>query len=136
MKSILLVTFALLGMVVAACGRDVSRQRMGDLIVTFSTEPNPVRVGEALLKVRITAKGGVSISPSEVRFHSYPFVFRVKDSLASPDEVVRVAEASPDQDGYSAKVTFDKPGPWKVTVKIIRPEKPDTLVTFTLDVRG
>lgn len=136
MKSVLLVTFVLLVTVVAACGRDVSRQTVGDLVVTFSTEPNPVRVGEALLKVRITAKGGIPISPSAVRFHYYPFVFRVKDSLASPDEVVRVADASPDQDGYSAKVTFEKPGPWKVTVKIIRPEKPDTLVTFTLDVRG
>lgn len=136
MKSVLLVTFALLVTVVAGCGRDVLRQTVGDLVVTFSTEPNPPRVGENTLKVRVTDRGGKPIVPSEVRFHYYPFVFRVKDAPADPDEVVRVTDALAGPDGYTAKVNFEKPGPWKITVKIVRPEKPDTLVTFTVEVQG
>lgn len=105
-------------------------------MVNFSSEPKPARVGDALLRVRIAARDGTPISLASVRFHYYPFVFRVKDSLAAPDEVVRVTDAVAGPDGYSAKVNFEKPGPWKVTVKIVRPEKLETLLTFTLEVRG
>lgn len=132
-KTLLLL---LVASVLAGCGREFSKRVVGDLLVTFSHEPNPARIGENTLKVRVTDRGGKPIMPSEVRFHYYPFVFRVKDAPADPDEVVRVTDALAGPDGYTAKVTFEKPGPWKITVKIMRPEKPDTLVTFTLDVRG
>lgn len=120
----------------AGCGQEFSKQALDDLLVTFSSEPSPARVGENTLKVRVTDRDGKSMEPSEVRFHYYPFVFRVKDAPADPNEVVRVTNALAGPDGYTAKVSFEKPGPWKVTVKTVRPEKPETLVTFTLDVRG
>lgn len=126
----------LLIIILTSCGREFATRTVGDLRVTASFEPNPPRVGENTLKVRVTEKGGKSITPSEVRFHSYPFVFRVKDAPADPDEVVRVMDALAGPDGYTAKVSFEKPGPWKITVKIVRPEKPDTFAIFTLDVRG
>lgn len=126
----------LLIVILTSCGREFATRTMGDLRITASFEPNPPRVGENTLKVRVTEKGGQPITPSEVRFHYYPFVFRVKDSLAAPDEVVRVTDAVAGPDGYTAKVNFEKPGPWKVTVKIVRPEKPETFATFTVDVRG
>lgn len=132
-KRVLLV---LLVFLLSGCGRGLSERVVGDLRVTLSTEPHPTRVGENTLRVRVTDREGTPIAPPEVRFHSYPFVFRVKDSLAAPDEVVRVTDAVAGPDGYSAKVNFERPGPWKVTVKIVSPEKLETLVTFTLDVRG
>jgi len=134
MKNALLLL--VMASVFAGCGGEFSKREVGDLFVTFSHEPNPAHVGENSLRVRITDRGGKPIAPSEVLFHYYPFVFRVKDAPADPEEVVRVTDALAGADGYTAKATFEKPGPWKITVKIVRPEKPDTLATFTVEVQG
>lgn len=50
--------------------------------------------------------------------------------------MVRVVEGAPAQDEYRAKAKFDKPGPWKITLKIVRPDRPAAFVTFTFDVRA
>lgn len=126
----------LLASLAVACGRDRSAQPVGDLVVRLKAEPNPPRVGEIVLEATITDRGGKAVAPAEVHFHYYPFVHRVKDSLASPDEVVRVAAAATSGDTYRATVTFDKPGPWKVTVRITRLLQPDAMATFTFEARG
>lgn len=120
----------------AACGREAATRKVGDLVIMLSAPTNDGRVGEVVVRAKIADRAGAPISPSAVRFHYYPFVDRVKDSLASPDEVVRVVEGIPGPDGYTAKVNFDKPGPWKITVTIARPQKPPADATFTFDVRG
>jgi len=122
--------------VLAAAGCGHSKQGTADLAVTLLSEPSSPRVGENLLTARVSGRDRKPISLSGIRFHYYPFVYRDKDSLASPDEVVRVVEGEKAQDGYRVKATFDKPGPWKVTLKIIRADKPEAVVTFTFDVRA
>jgi len=120
--------------VLAGCGQ--SKAGGVDLAVTLLSEPRPPRVGENLLRAHVTGRDGKPVSLSGIRFHYYPFVHRDKDSLASPDEVVRVVEGEKAHDGYRARATFDKPGPWKVTLKIFRPDKPEAMVTFTFNVRA
>ncbi len=111
-------------------------RRAGDVAVTLVSDPRPPRVGDALLLARVARQDGPAGTVSGVRFHYYPFVHRVKDSLASPDEAVRVVDGERAEDGYRARVTFDRAGPWKVTLKIFRPEGPEVILTFTLDVRA
>lgn len=133
MRRTLLV--ALVAATAVACTRaEGSRRTVGDLVVTLSAGASQVRVGEVLLKTAVRDAGGTPVQPAQVRFHYYPFVHRVKDSLASPDEVVRVVEAAPDGEAYVAKANFDRPGPWKVTVVVARPERPEATATFTFDV--
>lgn len=120
---------------IAGCAQSHSREA-GDLAIAFSTEPSPVRVGETTLIAKLADENGSPVSVKSVRFHYYPFVFRVKDSLASPDEIVRVIDASVEQGRYSAKAKFDRPGPWKIVVRVIRAGKPDTDAIFTIDVRA
>lgn len=132
MKRPLLLLLAL--PLLAGCGQ--SRAGAADLAATLASEPNPPRVGDNLLRVRVAGRGGAPVPIAGVWFHYYPFVHRDKDSLASPDEVIRVVEGEKAEDGYRAKATFDKPGPWKVTLKIFRPDKPEAMVTFTFDVRA
>lgn len=134
-RSALLIVLAA-GLLVGACARLPASQTVGDLRVTVSTEPTPARVGDSLVKATITTKGGAPFSPSRVTFHYYPFVYRDKDSLASPDEAVRVVEPKAGPDGHAAKLNFEKPGPWRVTLKITRPDAPPAIVTFTFDVRA
>lgn len=131
-KSIGLLLFLVF---IAGCGQSHSKEA-GGLAIVFSTEPSPVRVGETTLIAKLAGENGSPVSVKSVRFHYYPFVFRVKDSLASPDEIVRVIDASVGQDRYSAKAKFDRPGPWKVVVRVVRDGKPDTDAIFTLDVRS
>lgn len=120
---------------IGGCGQSHSKEA-GGLAIAFSTEPSRVRVGETALIAKLAGEDGNRVSVKSVRFHYYPFVFRVKDSLASPDEIVRVIDASVEQDRYSAKAKFDRPGPWKIVVRVIRAGKPDTDAIFTLDVRS
>jgi len=119
---------------VTGCGRAGSGGT--DLAVILRSEPSPARVGDNLLVARVAGREGEAAGVAAVRFHYYPFVHRTKDSLASPDEVVRVVEGEKAPEGYRVKATFDKPGPWKVTLKVSRESGPDVLVTFTLDVRA
>ncbi|MBI2455684.1 MAG: FixH family protein [candidate division NC10 bacterium] len=127
---LLLLTLPLL----AGCG--LTKRGTADLAVTLVSEPSPPRVGENVLRARVSGRDGGGVSVSGVRFHYYPFVHRDKDSLASPDEVVRVLEGTSGEGGYRAKATFDKPGLWKVTLKIVRPDRPEAILTFTYDVRA
>ena len=115
----------------AACGVGLAEQATGDFTVSLSTDP-PVRAGEEPITVQIVPTGPEPAGDVEVLFHYYPFVHRVKDSLASPDEVVRVVPATPSSEGYRATLELDRPGPWKVAVRIIQAAKPDTIVYFTL----
>jgi len=119
---------------IAGCG--LSKQTRGDLAVRLVTEPSPPRVGDIVLRARLSSRGGQAISAEGVRYYYYPFVQRDKDSLASPDEVVRVVEGARSQDEYRANAKFDKPGPWKVTLRVLRSGQPDALLTFTFDVRA
>lgn len=124
-----------LAVLLAACGRETVMRKVDDLVIRLSADTRDIRVGEVTVRVSLADRAGAAVSPTAVRFHYYPFVDRVKDSLASPDEVVRVVEGLPGPDGFAAKVNFEKPGPWKVTVSIVRPEKPRADATFTFDVQ-
>ncbi|MBI3049063.1 MAG: hypothetical protein HYY76_12220 [Acidobacteria bacterium] len=116
----------------AACTVGLAEQSTEDLTVSVVSE-TAVRVGERPFTVRIEPRGSEVTGDLKVLFHYFPFVHRVKDFLASPDEVVRVVPAARGPEGYAATLELDRPGPWKVAVRIIRADKADTIVYFTLE---
>lgn len=125
---LLLVGFAL---GTAACEAGLREQTTEQFTVSLSTDP-PVRAGQETVTVNIVPKGSDPAKDLEVLFHYYPFVHRVKDSLASPDEVARVVPASLGSSGYQATLELDRAGPWKIAVRTKQADKPDTIVYFTI----
>ena len=116
----------------AACTVGLAEQSTEDLTISLASE-TAVRVGEQPFAVRIEPRDAEAAGDVKVLFHYYPFVHRVKDFLASPDEVVRVVPATLGSEAYEATLDLDRPGPWKVAVRVIRADKADTIVYFTLD---
>lgn len=117
--------------------RHFSIQDEGGLRLAFSVTPSPPKVGEAIARLSVSddRTGTIPTSP-HITIYYYPFVFRNKDAQASPDEVVRLVEANHSGNGYSGKLKFSKPGPWKITVKVTQPSKSDVFATFTVDVQS
>lgn len=119
----------------AACEVGLAEQAMEDFTIRLSTD-DPVRVGEEPISIQIEPTGPEPAGDLEVVFHYYPFVHRVKDLLAAPDEVVRVVPAARSSDGYRATLALDRPGPWKIAVRIKRADKPDTITYFTINAEA
>lgn len=123
-----------IALVAAGCARGVWDQTTDRYAVALSLSP-PVQVGEEDVTVKITPRESQAAGDLQVRFHYYPFVDRVKDSLASPEEVARVTPARRDAGGYHAILKLDRPGPWKIAVRIGQAERPDEIVYFTVDAQ-
>lgn len=131
-----LCAVALLGAVVTgvACQAGLAKQETEGFTIKLLTDTS-VQVGQQPIAVEIVPAGPEPAGDLGVLFHYYPFVYRVKDSLAAPDEVVRVVPAVASSEGYRATLELDRPGPWKVAVRIAQPGRPDSIVYFTLDVK-
>lgn len=104
--------------------------------VTLATEPASLSVGEAVVKATISDQDGRALGDkARVRFLYWKAYEKVS---SAPEEIVREASEVV-RDGnltYRTKVKLEKPGVWKVSVKIERPEKEPAAATFTLDVHG
>ncbi|MBI3491345.1 MAG: hypothetical protein HY047_06130 [Acidobacteria bacterium] len=116
----------------ASCGRLAAEQTTDAFTVTLATSSQPVQVGEETVTIKIAPKKAEPSGDTQVLLHYYPFVYRVKDSLASPDEAARIVTAARDSNSYRATLKLDKPGPWKIAARIRQPGKPDTIVYFTV----
>lgn len=104
--------------------------------VTLATEPASVSVGEVVLKAMVTDADGTALGEkARVRFLYWKAYEKVP---SAPEEIVREATEvvrAGDQT-YRTKVKLEKPGVWKVSVKVERPEKEPSAATFTFDVKG
>lgn len=104
--------------------------------VTLAIEPASVSVGEVVLKARVTDPDGKALGEkARVRFLYWKAYEKVP---SAPEEIVREATEvvrAGDQT-YRTKVKLEKPGVWKVSVKVERPEKEPSAATFTFDVKG
>lgn len=104
--------------------------------VTLAIEPASVSVGEVVLKARVTDPDGKALGKkARVRFLYWKAYEKVP---SAPEEIVREATEvvrAGDQT-YRTKVKLEKPGVWKVSVKVERPEKEPSAATFTFDVKG
>jgi hypothetical protein len=130
---------ALVGLALAelatGCDRATALRSTAQYRVALSM-PRPVHVGEQSLSLAVTPRDNRAVPGMEVWLHYYPFVHRVKDSLAAPEEVVRVVAAVPTGDGYRATVRFDRAGPWKIAVRLVSPGRATEIVYFTVNVQA
>lgn len=132
MKStLLLVVLGLLAALAGGCSGEFSRQEVDGLTVSLATEPNPPRVGETVMRARLVDRDGSPVTEATVQFSAFLVFERVP---TEPEHYVKAAAGELDGDAYRAAMAFTKPGKWKVSLKISRPQKPFTLATFTLDV--
>ena len=147
MKRFRVVAPALLvaSILTAGCERS-SEQVMEDVMsgkkhelppnVTLATEPASVSVGEVVLKAMVTDPAGKALAEkARVRFLYWKEYEKVP---SAPEEIVREAPevVREGSQTYRTKLKLERPGVWKVSVKVERPEKEPTATTFTFDVKG
>lgn len=130
LRAVLLVGLAV---GVAGCEAGLRSQRTDDFTISLSTSSH-VRVGNETVTLRVVPRSPEMRGAVQVLLHYYPFVHRVKDSLAFPNEVVRVVPAKLDAAGYHATLELDRPGPWRIAARITQGDRPDTVVYFTIHV--
>lgn len=128
------VGLLLLAAASAGCARDVfSAETESGLRVTLIVEPWPPRPGEVKVAAGILDKKGAAVEGARVRFFYWmPY----KGVPAAPEQQVKSVEAAGKDGRYQAKVKLEKPGPWKIAVKVERPKKEPELATFTVNVEG
>lgn len=102
-------------------------QKPGDIAVTFSTVPEKPRIGENILRVRLTeGTPGNAIEKAEV-------VFRF--TMMMPGILVQEAKAMRTQEGfYEARAELSMAGQWDIVVEITQPGQPPRRETFTIGV--
>ncbi|MBI4169821.1 MAG: hypothetical protein HY510_07780 [Acidobacteria bacterium] len=130
--------FSVLAAVAAlTSGCEQSMEQVSEALrVTLATQPAPMTVGEVVLKAEVTdAEGRALEGGARVRFLYWKAYKKIP---SAPEEVVRES-AQVVRDGdrtYQSKVKLEAAGAWKVSVKVERPDREPTAVTFTFDVRG
>lgn len=118
----------------AGCGRDVLRaETEGGLEVALAVEPSPPRAGDVAVAATVLNRKGAVVEGAQVRFFYWmPY----RGVPASAEQQVKVVEGSSGDGRYIAMVKLDKPGPWKIAVKVERPKREPDLATFTVTVGG
>lgn len=129
-----MAALSLLLAIAAGCARDVFRaETEGGLEVALAVEPSPPRAGDVTVRARVTGREGGSVEDAQVRvFYWVPY----KGVPAAPEQQVKSVEAAGKGGQYQAKVKLEKPGPWKIAVKVERPRREPELATFTVNVQG
>lgn len=125
------VGLLLLAAASAGCARDVFHaETEGGLKVKLAVEPWPPRPGEVTVAASLV---GDAVEGALVRFFYWmPY----KGVPAAPEQQVKSVEAAGKDGRYQAKVKLEKPGPWKIAVKVDRPRREPELATFTVNVEG
>lgn len=118
----------------AGCGRDILRaETEGGLEVALAVEPSPPRAGDVGVTATILDRQGAVVEGALVRFFYWmPY----KGVPASAEQQVKVVEGSSGDGRYIGTVRLEKPGPWKIAVKVERPKREPDLATFTVTVGG
>lgn len=125
---------ALLAAAFAGCARDINRgETVSGHRVALEVAPSPPAPGEVRLAASVTDGHGARVEGARVRFFYWmPY----KGVPASPEQEMKAVDAKPADGRYAASVKLEKPGPWKIAVKVEQPGQEPDLATFTIDVRG
>ena len=107
--------------------RGPQTRKVGDLVLTLSTDPAPPKEGANLLRLRITDPSGRPVEDANVIF-SYTMPMPGMKGVKAP--------ASLKNDQYEAKAKFGMAGTWEVTAVIARPGRPDIQEKFALEAKG
>ncbi|MGH7411342.1 MAG: efflux RND transporter periplasmic adaptor subunit, partial [Candidatus Methylomirabilis sp.] len=98
------------------------------ITLTFSTVPSPPKVGESLLRVRLTDSKGETIKDAKVSFSF---------TMPMPGMTAVKADSVLSQDGfYETKANLGMGGTWNVTVRATIPSKPEVKATFAVATGG
>src|SRR3990172_147380 len=103
-------------------------KKVEGITLTFSTIPSPPKVGQNLLRVRLTDGKGEVIRDAKVSFSF---------TMPMPGMTAVNASASLSKDGfYEAKANLGMGGTWHVTVKVAVPGKPEIKQRFAVAAAG
>ncbi|MBI2903390.1 MAG: efflux RND transporter periplasmic adaptor subunit [Candidatus Methylomirabilis oxyfera] len=103
-------------------------KRVNDITLTFSTVPSPPKVGQNLLRVRLTDSTGEVIRNAKVSFSF---------TMPMPGMSAVKADGSLTKDGsFETKALLGMGGTWQVTVKVTIPGKPEIEQMFAVGAGG
>src|SRR3989304_3374210 len=106
----------------------LQEKKVEGITLPFSTTPSPPKVGQNLLRVRLTDSSGEVISNAKV---SLSF------TMPMPGMTDVSAPTSLSKDGfYEAKANLGMGGTWNVTVRASIPGKPEVKATFAVSTGG
>lgn len=100
------------------------KKKVGELTLTFSSDPTPARMGENRIHVTVSDQHDKLISPAQVQLR-----FRMPKAGMLPYTVSMTPIA---QGTYESKVILDMPGQWDLTIIIHRVGKPEIQKTFSV----
>ena len=107
-------------------------QKIDGLTVQLTSERNSPGVGETLFRARITEEDGRPLAGAKV---DLPYFMVYEKFPAEPEHYVRVAQAREIREGsYEARIPLEKPGMWKISVRIRHDKKPPVVATFTVKI--
>jgi Cu(I)/Ag(I) efflux system membrane fusion protein len=99
-------------------------KKVQDLTLTLITQPEKLKAGENVIRLRITDKGGQPVKDAQVAF-----VF----NMAMPGMVPSKGEGRLSKDGfYETKTMLAMAGQWDVTVVVRRPGQKEIQEKFSL----
>jgi Cu(I)/Ag(I) efflux system membrane fusion protein len=103
-------------------------KRVGEVTLRFSTVPAPPKVGENLLRVRLTDAKGKPIDNASV---SFSFTMPMPGMTEVTTRALLATDGS-----YEAKVNLGMAGTWHVRVRATIPGTPDVKQMFVVATRG
>jgi nitrogen fixation protein FixH len=103
-------------------------KKVEGITFTFSTIPSPPKVGESILRVRLTGEKGETILNAKVSFSF---------TMPMPGMTAVSADAALSKEGfYETKANLGMGGTWNVTVRASIPGKPEVKATFAVATGG
>ena len=103
-------------------------KKVEGITLTFSTIPSPPKVGESILRVRLTGEKGEAILNAKVTFGF---------TMPMPGMTAVSADAALSKEGfYETKANLGMGGTWNVTVRASIPGKPEVKATFAVATGG
>jgi Cu(I)/Ag(I) efflux system membrane fusion protein len=97
-------------------------KKVGDLMLTLSTQPEKPKAGENVLRLKITDKAGNPVKDAQVSFHY---------TMNMAGMVLSKTDAKLSKDGfYESKANLGMAGEWDVTVIVRRPGQKDIQEKF------
>jgi Cu(I)/Ag(I) efflux system membrane fusion protein len=103
-------------------------KKVEGITLTFSTIPSPPKVGESILRVRLTGEKGEAILNAKVTFGF---------TMPMPGMTAVSADAALSKEGfYETKANLGMGGTWNVTVRANIPGKPEVKATFAVATGG
>ncbi len=98
---------------------------VGDLRLRVSTEPEPAKVGDNVLRIEIRSAQNQPVTDATVS---------LEYTMDMPGMMIDKARAFPMGEGlYEAKVRFTMAGPWGITVSVQRPGQAEVRERFTVN---